>query len=33
MAGLPRTAVMITNGGYGGVVQARRHGVPLWATR
>jgi MGT family glycosyltransferase len=26
---LPQTAVMITNGGYGGVVQALRHGVPL----
>lgn len=26
---LPRIAVMITNGGYGGVVQALRYGVPL----
>lgn len=26
---LPRTAAMITNGGYGGVVQALRYGVPL----
>lgn len=26
---LPRTAVMVTNGGYGGVVQALRCGVPL----
>jgi UDP:flavonoid glycosyltransferase YjiC (YdhE family) len=26
---LPRVAVMITNGGYGGVQQALRHGVPL----
>ena len=26
---LPRTAVMITNGGYGGVLQALRHDVPL----
>jgi MGT family glycosyltransferase len=26
---LPRTSVMITNGGYGGVLQALRHGVPL----
>ena len=26
---LPRTAVMVTNGGYGGVVQALRYGVPL----
>jgi UDP:flavonoid glycosyltransferase YjiC (YdhE family) len=26
---LPRTAVMITNGEYGGVVQALGHGVPL----
>lgn len=26
---LPRTAVMITNGGFGGVQQALRHGVPL----
>lgn len=26
---LPRTAVMVTNGGYGGVTQALAHGVPL----
>ncbi|MBX9243387.1 glycosyltransferase family 1 protein [Actinotalea ferrariae] len=26
---LPRTAVMVTNGGYGGVLQALRHDVPL----
>lgn len=26
---LPRTSVMITNGGYGAVLQALRHGVPL----
>ncbi len=26
---LPRTAVMVTNGGYGGVQLALRHGVPL----
>lgn len=26
---LPRTAVMVTNGGYGGVHAALRHGVPL----
>lgn len=26
---LPRTSVMITNGGYGGVLQALRHDVPL----
>lgn len=26
---LPRTSVVITNGGYGGVLQALRHGVPL----
>lgn len=26
---LPRTAVMVTNGGYGGVLQALRHGIPL----
>ena len=26
---LPRTAAMITNGGYGGVLQALRHDVPL----
>lgn len=26
---LPRTAVMVTNGGYGGVLQALRHEVPL----
>ena len=26
---LPRTAVMVTNGGYGGVQQALAHGVPL----
>lgn len=26
---LPRTSVMISNGGFGGVLQALRHGVPL----
>lgn len=26
---LPRTSVMVTNGGYGGVLQALRHDVPL----
>ncbi len=26
---LPRTSVMITNGGYGGVLQALRHDIPL----
>ena len=26
---LPRTSVLITNGGYGGVLQALRHGVPV----
>ncbi|WP_413452412.1 nucleotide disphospho-sugar-binding domain-containing protein [Georgenia phoenicis] len=26
---LPLTSVMVTNGGYGGVLQALRHGVPL----
>lgn len=26
---LPRTSVMVTNGGYGGVLQALRHGIPL----
>ena len=26
---LPRTSVMVTNGGYGGVTQALAHGVPL----
>lgn len=26
---LPRTDVMVTNGGYGGVLQGLRHGVPL----
>lgn len=26
---LPRTAVMVTNGGYGGVQQALSHGIPL----
>jgi UDP:flavonoid glycosyltransferase YjiC (YdhE family) len=26
---LPRTSVVITNGGYGGVLQALRHDIPL----
>ncbi|MFE0752268.1 glycosyltransferase [Gordonia sp. NPDC058843] len=26
---LPRTSVLVTNGGYGGVLQALRHGVPV----
>ena len=29
---LPRTAVYVTNGGYGGVQYALRHGVPIVAT-
>ncbi|SEH74534.1 glycosyltransferase, MGT family [Mycolicibacterium rutilum] len=29
---LPRTAVFVTNGGYGGVQYALRHGVPIVAT-
>ena len=29
---LPRTAVYVTNGGYGGVHYALRHGVPIVAT-
>ncbi len=29
---LPRTAVLVTNGGYGGVQYALRHGVPIVAT-
>jgi UDP:flavonoid glycosyltransferase YjiC (YdhE family) len=30
---LPRTAVYVTNGGYGGVQYALRYGVPIVATR